>query len=64
MRRLYDVVTVAEAAALKQVSQEAVRKRIGRKRLPAERVGGRYLIRKVDLDAWNVQGKRKGASGE
>jgi excisionase family DNA binding protein len=58
MRRLYDVLTVEEAAAEKQVTQEAVRKRIQFGRLPAEKVGGRYLIRKSDLDAWTVQRKR------
>jgi excisionase family DNA binding protein len=59
MRRLYDVVTVAEAAKIKGVSEEAVRKRIGRKVLAAEKVGGTYLIRKAALDAWTVQRKKK-----
>lgn len=59
MRRLYDVLTVKEAAELKGVSEEAVRKRIGRGVLPAERVGGRYLIRRRDLDAWTVQQKER-----
>jgi excisionase family DNA binding protein len=59
MTRLSDVVTVAQAAALKGVPPDTVRRRIKRQKLPAIRMGREWLIKKKDLEAWTVQ-RRKG----
>jgi excisionase family DNA binding protein len=47
-----DYLTVSEAAGVKRVSREAVRLAIERGDLPASRVGGRWLIRRADLDCY------------
>lgn len=60
MRRLYDVLTVKEAAELKGTSVEAARKWCQRNLQASDKVGGVWLIKKKDLDRWNVQRKRRG----
>lgn len=59
MARLDDWLTVAEAAELKGVPQATVRQRIGRKRLPAVKKSNGWLIRRRDLDVWEVQRKNQ-----
>jgi len=56
MTRLSEVVTVEEAAVIKGVLPGTVRKRIQRKHLDAVKKGGVWLIRRRDLDAWQVRG--------
>ena len=51
---LSDYVTVSEAAGVKRVSREAVRLAIERGDLLATRVGGRWLIRRADLDGYRL----------
>jgi excisionase family DNA binding protein len=58
MARLSELVTVKEAAALKGVLEGTVRRRIERGRLKAEKKGDIWLIRRKDLDTWQVQWKR------
>lgn len=59
MEKPTDLLTVAEVARLKDVSEDAVRKRINRKKLPAIKKFNAVLIRRRDLDGWEVQRKRK-----
>ena len=62
MSRLSDLLTVSEAAELKGVLPRTVRRRIERGRLPAVKKGTLWLIRRKDLDEWNVR-KRGGLDG-
>lgn len=55
---LSDYVTASEAAAIKGVHRSSVHKAIQSGKLPAENVGGRYLIRRAALDEWTVWGHR------
>jgi hypothetical protein len=67
MRRLGDLVTVKEAAAIKGVTVGAVRARIvrdGPNRLPAEKIGDIYFIKRRDLDRWKVQERRQAGEQE
>lgn len=59
MEKPTDWLTVAEAARLKGVSEDAVRKRITRKKLEATKKYNAVLIRRKDLEAWQVQHKKQ-----
>lgn len=52
-------VTGAEAAQIKGVSRVAVYKAIREGRLPAQRHGRIWFIRRTDLDQWQPVGKRR-----
>lgn len=60
-----DVVTAPVAAALKGVHRNSVHRAIKEGRLKATRSGKSWLIRRSDLDAWQVVGHRSkgGISG-
>jgi excisionase family DNA binding protein len=60
-----EVVTAPVAAALKGVHRNSVHKAIKEGRLKATRSGKTWLIRRDDLDAWQVIGHRPkhGADG-
>lgn len=60
MSRLSEIVTVKEAAAIKGVSEDTVRRRLQRGALPAIKKADVWLIRRKDLEAWSVQRKEKG----
>src|SRR5690242_10972118 len=53
-----EVVTAPVAAALKGVHRNSVHKAIKEGRLKATRSGKSWLIRRGDLDAWQVVGHR------
>ena len=55
MSRLSELLTVKEAAAIKDVPEDTIRRRIARGRLPAIKKGDIWLIRRRDLDAWEVR---------
>jgi excisionase family DNA binding protein len=52
-------VTGAEAAQIKGVSRVAVYKAIREERIPAERHGRIWFIRRDDLDRWQPVGRRR-----
>lgn len=60
MARLSEFVSVKQAAEEKGVPPDTVRRRIARGSLPATRVGEVLLIRRRDLEAWEVQRKKSG----
>lgn len=47
-----DALTVTQAAALKGVTDAAIRSAIRRGRLPAFRLGKLWLVRPADLSQW------------
>jgi len=55
MTRLTELVTVKEAAALKGVLEGTVRRRIERGKLKATKVGDIWLIKRKDLQDWDVR---------
>ncbi len=57
-----EVMTAPVAAALKGVHRNSVHKAIKDGRLKATRSGKSWLIRRRDLDAWEVVGHRPGPS--
>jgi excisionase family DNA binding protein len=59
-----EVVTAAEAAVIKGVTRRAVYDAIRDGRLIARRSNGIWLIRRTDLDAWEVVGHRPRAKPE
>jgi len=54
-----EVMTAPVAAALKGVHRNSVHKAIKKGRLKATRSGKSWLIRRRDLDAWQVNGHRR-----
>ncbi len=50
-----DVMTVAQVAGYLQLAENTVRGLIGRKELPAAKIGKSYRIRKEDVDAYLKQ---------
>src|SRR5215212_5571765 len=64
MAQLNELLTVKEAAALKQVTEGTVRRRIVRNRLPAQKKGDIWLIQRKDLDSWIVHGGKEGVQGQ
>jgi len=57
-RRAKDVMTTGEAAEIKGVTRQAVHAAIQAGRLKAEQHGKVWLIRRRDLDRWDVVGHR------
>lgn len=47
-----------QAAAMKGVGTHAVRAAIREGRLPAHRIGGRWLLRRVDVESWQPMHSR------
>ena len=62
LRGMTDYLTVQEIADLLGVTDEAVRKLIKRRRLPAEKVGSTYRgfwrVKREDFDAYKRQERR------
>lgn len=58
MEKPSDWLSVEEAAKIKGVEPDSVRRRINRGRLPATKKSDVWLIRRRDLDGWTVQRKR------
>lgn len=50
-----DYVTVSEAAETLGLTRQAILRRIQRGRLPAQKFGPVWMIRRADLDAWAPQ---------
>jgi excisionase family DNA binding protein len=48
-------MSAAEVAIMTGISREAVGKAARLRRLPARRVGGRWLIRREDAEAWHAK---------
>jgi excisionase family DNA binding protein len=53
-----EFLTVTDAAKVKGVSRQAIWAAISDKRLTAKLYGRFYLIRRADLEAWEVVGHR------
>lgn len=52
------MLSVPEAAQLKNVHPHSVRQAIKERRLPAEKKGNMWLITRKDLDAWTPRAPR------
>ena len=58
-----DLVGVTQAAALKGVTDAAVRHAIRAGRLPAIRIGSQWVIKRVNLDEWLPNPRFAGRKG-
>lgn len=54
----HDLLTTAEAAEILRCGEANVRHLVRRGRIDAERVGGRWLVRRAALDAFRSRGTR------
>jgi excisionase family DNA binding protein len=59
-----DTLTAQEAATLRGVSIEAVRRAIRANRLPATRTGKGYALQRADVEAWLIVGHRPKGGGK